>query len=62
MMMSNGKVSRTLCPTCFAMAILEIGWKPPQGIDPRLAEFKCMNNPSCGSFYKIVDSLSMERL
>lgn len=51
-MKSKGNLPMTYCPECKGEAGLVIGWKPPQGIDPRLCAFKCA---SCGSvFYKVV--------
>ena len=48
----NGIVLKTWCPECRGVAGLVIGWKPPQGIDPQLRAFKCVD---CGSlFYKVV--------
>jgi len=49
-MEKHRNVPVTYCPDCRGRAGL-VDYKPPQGIDPRLSAFKCLD---CGSlFFKI---------
>ncbi len=48
----------TFCPDCRGRAGLVTDFKTPQGIDPRLRAFKCLD---CGSiFYKVVNDYRPE--
>ena len=47
-------ITKDKCPKCKKMAAFT-NWKPPQGYDPNLYQFKC----SCGHiFYLIINSSS----
>lgn len=58
-MSDHSKLLTTYCPECRGRASLVVDWQPPQGIDPRLRCFKCLD---CGSiFYKVVGAQVIEQ-